>query len=283
MISVSAKPLIILGMHRSGTSMIARMLESLGLYSGWLKDRNNESLFFLWINDWLMNKTGGSWSFPEPFMELLDHQELRKITVSYLHKYFRFPYIYAYLGPAMKMKYRSLSRISTPWGWKDPRNIYTLPLWLDLFPDAKVVHVCRHGVDVANSLLSRQMKEINLAKSTTRILQRRGRIIRGHWLNTGVLDLDSCFNLWENYNQQALTHTQRLAEKAFSIKYEDLLESPHEMIKALSEYCELNVSRSTIEAELKKLYPGRRFAYLKSKKLVDFADKNSERLSALGY
>lgn len=39
-------PIIIVGMHRSGTTMITKMLENLGLFVGDQKEINNEALFF---------------------------------------------------------------------------------------------------------------------------------------------------------------------------------------------------------------------------------------------
>lgn len=41
------QPIVILGMHRSGTTMITEILEQLGLFVGDQKDDNCESLFFL--------------------------------------------------------------------------------------------------------------------------------------------------------------------------------------------------------------------------------------------
>jgi hypothetical protein len=283
MIKTQTNPIIMLGMHRSGTSVVTRILGSFGLYTGWLKDRNDESLFFLWINDWLMGKAGGSWSYPEPFIELLNHQELYKATVSYLYGFFRFPYFHAYLGPAMSLRYQSVSKISSPWGWKDPRNIYTLPLWLELFPNAKVVFIYRHGIDVANSLYTRQKKEIEMANDTSTILHRHGRLLRGHWLNTGVLSLESCFTLWEKYNQQALTYIRSIEDHVFSIKYENLLENPIKIISELAEFCELDIASSEIEKQAARLNADRRFAYLQNEALVEFAHEKSAKLAFLGY
>jgi len=48
-------PVIILGMHRSGTTMITKMLENLGLFVGAEKEINNEALFFWHINNWIFN------------------------------------------------------------------------------------------------------------------------------------------------------------------------------------------------------------------------------------
>jgi len=39
-------PIVIIGMHRSGTSIVTRMLGQLGLFVGKKKDMNHEALFF---------------------------------------------------------------------------------------------------------------------------------------------------------------------------------------------------------------------------------------------
>ena len=57
-------PIIFIGMHRSGTSMLGRLLESLGLFAGTRKDPNNEAVFFQQINDWLLTQCGARWDMP---------------------------------------------------------------------------------------------------------------------------------------------------------------------------------------------------------------------------
>ena len=61
--------------------------------------------------------------------------------------------IAGFLGWKRYLAYRSLERFDQPWGWKDPRNVFTLPLWLRVFPEAKIIYIVRNGVDVAASLL----------------------------------------------------------------------------------------------------------------------------------
>jgi hypothetical protein len=39
-----------------------------------------------------------------------------------------------------------------PWGWKDPRNCLTLPLWRKLLPETKVLICVRNPLAVAESL-----------------------------------------------------------------------------------------------------------------------------------
>jgi hypothetical protein len=73
-------PIVIIGMHRSGTSMVTRMLESLGLFVGARKDSNCEARFFQRINRWLLDQTGSSWDNPQPIHYLLNNREVRAKT-----------------------------------------------------------------------------------------------------------------------------------------------------------------------------------------------------------
>ena len=57
------QPIIIIGMHRSGTSMITRFIEDSGVFIG-KKNKmgpNSEAFFFQKINEWLLYQKGASW------------------------------------------------------------------------------------------------------------------------------------------------------------------------------------------------------------------------------
>ncbi len=62
-------PIIIVGMHRSGTSMISRILEELGIFMGKSKDANHKASFFHNLNNWLLQQSG---SFV-PFLRFICH------------------------------------------------------------------------------------------------------------------------------------------------------------------------------------------------------------------
>ena len=51
-------PVIIIGMSRSGTNMLTRMLDSLGLFCGSALTGNHEAVFFRELNDWLFYPPG---------------------------------------------------------------------------------------------------------------------------------------------------------------------------------------------------------------------------------
>jgi hypothetical protein len=153
-------PIIIIGMHRSGTSLLSRMLEDLGLFLGKIKDENHEAVFFQAINDWLLWQAGGAWDNPTPIQLLLDNPEMSERTSDYIRHYLlTSPRAASYVGWLNYLRHRCLVPLTRPWGWKDPRNTFTLPIWLSIFPRAKIIHLHRSGMDVALSLRRRGRQE----------------------------------------------------------------------------------------------------------------------------
>ena len=57
------KPIIITGMHRSGTSLLTKLLSN-HLFIGNRVDNNNESIYFQRINRWLLSCNSCSWDNP---------------------------------------------------------------------------------------------------------------------------------------------------------------------------------------------------------------------------
>src|ERR1044072_8272781 len=123
-------PVCIAGMHRSGTSMIARLLQSCGLFLGREEelgfDTNNgelhfEHVKFVELNDEILRRLGGSWNNPPEFptgWEVL-------------------PESAALTRQAKKLIKRLSGRYC--WGWKDPRNSLTFPFWRRIVPELKLI------------------------------------------------------------------------------------------------------------------------------------------------
>ena len=154
---MSRYPLIVIGMHRSGTSLLARLLREAGLFLGWrLQPDHDEAKFFQGLNNWAMYQATADWDAPGRIDDLLDNARARAAAVDYLRLSVNSPRALEFLGPGRYLRTRGLDRLDAAWGFKDPRSTFTLPLWLDVFPDARVLHVTRHGVDVAQSLRVRE-------------------------------------------------------------------------------------------------------------------------------
>jgi len=275
-----------MGMHRSGTGMISGMLEALGLFMGAKKEKNNESRFFLEINRWLLRQCGGSWYYPEPFKQLLRNVEALGLTIDYVSYLLKSPRAVMYLGWFKYLVYRTPFNLEIPWGWKDPRNIYTLPIWLKLFPEAKVIHVYRHGLDVANSLYVRE--KMFLARSK-RIYHRRKAF---YWLRPKcggfIKSLECCelergFALWEKYVDESRRQIRDLGSRALETKYEDVLSDPANSLKRIARFCEMEIVDKRLREVATHVKRDRLYAYKRNDKLKKLAAQFQGRLNAKGY
>lgn len=281
MLKVRQNPIIIIGMHRSGTSMIARMLEKLGLFVGHRKDQNHEARFFLDINNWLLNQSGGSWDNPSSVDYLLKHSDASELCKQYIQFLTSSWHLHSYLGWRQYLRYRDITRIDFLWGWKDPRNTFTLPLWLALFPEAKVIHLHRHGVDVARSLQMRlnkhwqRYRKPNWNKYSLRL--KRG----GFAPSLRCSSVEGAFTLWQEYTLRAKQHVERLGSQAFELKYEDFLKSPAQKMGRICRFCGLEATEAQIASLVKDVNASRAYAYKTNIELASFAEKKEEMAIAM--
>lgn len=280
-------PILIIGMHRSGTSMIVRILEELGLFMGQDKDVNDEAWFFLRLNDWLLQLSGGSWDHPDAIKYLLANAEVVKLTETYIHRLMHSPRVINYLGWMKYLRYRTPCNLDVPWGWKDPRTTYTLPIWLDLFPDAKVIHVYRNGVDVANSLMIRAKQHLKVSKQWIKKMG-LGHRIRNKpfpiFHSIGFLTLDEGFRLWEKYMEKADLQLEMLPkDRTLSIRYEDFLEEPGPKIEILCEFCNIDLQMGEKDMVVSTVDSSRRKAYEQDKELLEFYESVKQSPQMLRY
>lgn len=280
------EPVILIGMHRSGTSMLARLLEELGMFFGAVKDENNEALFFQALNEWLLGQCGGRWDNPAAFNQhFWSSAETVKWTELYLRNLLASPRAIQFLGARYAV--RGIRGLDTPWGWKDPRNTFTLPLWLRIFPDAKVVSIERNGVDVAQSLRAR---EINILNNAPRLYRRNRlafflRLRRSGFVHSPrCLVLEDGFALWEEYTSQARAAMGQVQTKrVLALRYEDVLADPVKWLGQSADFCGLKASQNQIENAVKNIRTDRANAYESDVELANFAAERSAALSARGY
>jgi hypothetical protein len=138
---------VILGMHRSGTSLITRLVSLLGLAvcrdDDLLVGRKGnprghwESMSLLAFNSRLLDELGGTWFCPP----LLGSKELSRMLDRHATN--------------------ALARFQDahperPWVWKDPRTPVLLPFWSAVLGQrAAYVLVVRHPFEVSDSLARR--------------------------------------------------------------------------------------------------------------------------------
>ena len=277
-----ASPLAIIGMHRSGTRVLVEILDKLGVFMGADRQADAESVVFMLINEGILHQCGAFWSEPMSAHFVLEQPEAveqcaasaREALGAQLEKY---------VGPS-GWHLAPSPKAWPPFGWKDPRNTFTLPVWKQVFPNLKAIHIVRHGVDVAASLARRHAAALRAA--TGQAVPPALTVIRDHAL--GILSsrrgwtLAEALTMWEQYVEKARQESAALGERAFEIRYEDLLTQPQQVIAAVARFCGV-APPARYETLLNRLDAGRAFAFRRDPELVAFAGSAREILSRHGY
>jgi sulfotransferase family protein len=284
-------PVIILGMARSGTTLLADLLRKLGLFIGHHRiEHDQEAWYFVRANRTVIQQAHGNWDNPRPMRYFLELPEAMETTLGCLEADLRSPRIAGFLGPWNFLRYRSLERFDRPWGWKDPRNVFTLPLWLKLFPGARLLYIARNGVDVARSLqvLERKVIERRMRRRRRTFAWLRGRSRLEHGGFKGAvrcLSLEGGFSLWEEYVAQAEEVLAGASSERMVLRYESLLEDPRSHLEALARFTGLTAPRALIEEAARTVNRQRAFAFTDDPTLREFflRSRGSAWMERLGY
>jgi hypothetical protein len=267
-------PVVVTGMHRSGTSLAAALLAAVGVYMGpeWaVRTRRNPALRpddqllqngyaeaedFRCLNDRLLAGAGAGWSDVEPFLAVREQPRfaqsraalLRAATFGRLQR--------SYLDPIRGAE-------EQPWGWKDPRNSLTLPLWLQLFPEARVVHVRRER-EAAVESLHRRARTWAASPGPALPWGERAREWAGHPWRTATraarrwrvlppappdpcLDREYCRRLYDRYLHECMRFRGR-SPRYLEVEYEAVLADPVAAARGLAEFAGCSPPRSRLQA-----------------------------------
>ncbi len=208
--------IIVLGMHRSGTSMVARLLNMMGAYFApnevamqastanpkghW--EREDIRI----LNDDILQSLGMSWDNISEFDSSLLTDKICK-----------------QFAPRVQKIIFNLDS-HRPWMIKDPRLCLLLPVWTQALEVPVCIYVYRNPIQVAQSLKKREKSWAS---------------INGAALNSIHLTSGSEANfpivlgmaLWEKYTLQALENSKDIPKVLVS--YNNLINKPVETIKAL--------------------------------------------------
>ena len=278
-------PIIIIGMHRSGTTLTTKILEKIGVNIGKSKDDNYESLFFQDLNKMLMNMAGSTWDSPVSMRLLYDNSKFSELAAEVIDSKVNSIEILRHAGIKEYIKYFVLSRESWTWGWKDPRNVFTIRTWMKVFPNAKILHVYRHGIDIAASLKTRSDSVLNSGKI------RKNRHQMPFFLNdkrsypglsSRCSNISGGMALWDEYMSEALAFQSEFDGDFLSIKYEDLLQNSDAEIQKIIAFLNLEVSEGQIESVCKFINPNRAYAY-KETEYLEYEEVFCDVLKKFGY
>lgn len=278
------QPLIIAGMHRSGTSMLTSILGELGLFIGQKRDENDEATFFLNLNNWLLRQAGAAWDYPEPFEAFLSDADLVAARAAQLRHMLTMPRAVEYLGITRYLKTGDIARLDVPWGWKDPRNTFTLPVWRKVFPGARLLVIHRHGADVASSLAVRaQRVKKQLVANPVHMSRWNWRLPVSNNSFNRCLDLEESLKLWESYTATANRHALELGPNALVLKYEEFLARPAEEIARIVRFAGLAAEPEAIARAVGRLRRDRAYGYRDNPAASALAERHGPALAAYGY
>ena len=234
-------PVLIIGAHRSGTTATTRALELVGLQIGQHLDSHREPRPLQKLHEDYLHRTGAAWHHPQPFLKWLESAEGKQDCVSYLRSNVRrdFARIFGYRFNPKGLWLRARLSFGARWGWKEPRTTLFAPAWLEIFPEARIVHVIRDVNAAASSIRERELKFQAAGDPPT----------------PNLADLDYCRQLVQTY----LTAGERFAHSPNyqRIQFEELQANPPAMLERLANFCELRVTTRQLAAAAASIRPAR--------------------------
>ena len=198
------KALVIVGMHRSHTSLLARILHQAGLFLGADLIEGDAHNIYGHFESAAIVKFHESWILKEGLgskWNLIDRRKARLVSQSSDFK-----------KEALGLLKEGFDR--DQYGWKDPRAPFFLEGWHAVLPDAKYLMVFRHPVQVVRSLVRRTKA-------------RSGKKIHPFLIHRYM-------NLWNETNKAILAfYTTHTKDCILLNSPEDLLnESTHQILKS---------------------------------------------------
>jgi hypothetical protein len=203
-------PVLVVGMHNSGTSILTEILHKNGIFFGANMHHFESNFFSIFINDRIILGGKGNWA-QLPIMSVDQVLSLESSVAPIIKAHWLADYLqWGYDGESL-------------WGIKDPRLCILLPLYLRIFPDAKVIHIRRNPNDVAASLTGKYKAGV------------------------GILDN---FNHWktltEAYTKRVLDFKDQCASY-YEISYEDLCTHPVNQTTELFKFLSIPFTSKTEE------------------------------------
>lgn len=220
------KILLILGMHRSGTSLVTQWLFRCGLdvgthllpagignKEGHFEDEEFLSLHKQWLTKRKLSDTGLIAHDPSP----LQDEEVQQLETLVSQK-----------------------RNNEQWGWKEPRTCLWLPVYKQMLPDAYSLIVVRNFNDTVNSSIMREYRTEEAAHQ--RKVQSKKGLSKLKWKylkrkrpkNFFKRYAEEYLKVWVHYYEKIVAYCNDLpAEKYLLVSYEDLLSNDKEVLDKL--------------------------------------------------
>ncbi|MGB7274697.1 MAG: glycosyltransferase, partial [Geitlerinemataceae cyanobacterium] len=226
--------LIITGMHRSGTSLMASFIQHLGIDLGnnlLEADKSNPKGYFEDVDFVEFQRSvlqaccnveeagWQDWGWTQS--ETIDRTKLTD-----------------YRGIAQVLIDRRQQEEQDLWGWKDPRTALLLDFWNELLPQARHLFVYRYPWDVVDSIVRLQSLAFHE---------------RPHY----------ALKIWAFYNRHMLDFYDRHRDRCLFVSINSILDHPNLLVEKLQTKFNLNLVNPDPQ-NLKNIYNSRLFGTLKT-------------------
>lgn len=258
-------PVLIIGMHRSGTSMLSRLLDACGLCVGRDLGEHHECDFVRDLNARILWQTGADWDHLGPYLAARLSPGFVQDSALALARQMHARFNAGFFRPAQRLQVWAGARLC--WGWKDPRTCLLLPQWLRVFPKARLLHIIRHPLDVALSLTRREESKRE----------------RGIPYSKSGAEIDWSLDAWDLYVSECL-RGRVLGQQYHELRFEDLAEDPVGHMHRICDFAGLRVPPRRL-AEVVKKIDGSRQRRFAGTDLGDRFRRSAcyELAAALGY
>lgn len=207
-------PVVIGGVGGSGTRVVAELLKEMGFYMGKLNKSNDNRTF------------ASLFRHPEWFMR--HHRSNPRVIYQALSQFEK----------QMLQHPDATSSRYVGWGWKNPVSHIYLDFLERYFSELRYIHVIRHGLDIAYSGNKNQLrlwgKLFQIKKPTP---DQKSRAYLQYWIRS---------------NQRAIQLGQKMGNRFYLLKYDDLCLHPVREISRLVRFLRLDPRRVSVQ-KLSKL------------------------------
>jgi hypothetical protein len=216
--SITEPPVVIGALGGSGTRVVTLIVRRAGWYMGGRVHRKTEDSLplRLFLNTW--------------FDTLLDFPNLPMRAQQRALSAFR---------RAIARHRRGIPDPGTPWGWKNPRNMWLVPFYASIYPRLKFIHVIRDG------------RDMSLTNNLFLLRLHGDRLLGSGWKdNPEAAQIEA----WAIGNIRAAVAGQNCTPgNYFLLRYEDLCLRPHETVSELFQF--LGAAESLVDQAAAQVHP----------------------------
>lgn len=209
--SLDLSPIIILGVPRSGTTLLRVLLDSHSQVAGppetpWILGSYHPETSFRTLTETLCNVFTGPVKNLEGITEKVIFDSIRQSILNILEVY---------------LNTRGKEKIVL----KTPDDIYYLEFLLQLFPDAKYLHIHRDGRDVAHSTINKKKDFFGEAFQ------------KGY----GEINFYNSVKRWVEWEEKIRKTFKRKSKNQYHrVSYESLINKPKNTLTSICEFMEIS-------------------------------------------